>query len=227
MIDQIIKKAVEEKRNLLEPEAKEILRELKMPVLPQGVAKSPEEASCMAEKMGFPVVMKIVSPDIIHKTDAKGVKLNIRTKDEAKATYEEIVSNALSYKKDARIEGVLVTPMAQSGTEVIVGMVRDPQFGPTIMFGLGGIFVEVFKDVTFRAAPISLLDAREMVEEIKGYALLKGIRGEASKDIDCIIDILAKVSKLSLDYPEIKEIDLNPVLVYGEGAAVIDARIIF
>ena len=223
---QIIKKAKKEKRPLLETEAKELLKEYGIPVPDFKLIKNEEEINGLAEEINFPIVMKIISPDIIHKTDAGGVKLNIKNEAEARSAYQEIIFQAKKYNKEARILGVITETMAPKGTEIIVGMIKDPHFGPVIMFGLGGIFVEVLKDISFRILPIEERDAEEMISEIKGYKILKGIRGEGPKDIKAIKNLLLKISQLALENPEISEIDLNPIFVFEKGLQVIDARMI-
>jgi acyl-CoA synthetase (NDP forming) len=170
--------------------------------------------------------MKIVSPDILHKSDAGGVKLNIQDEREAKLAYQEIIFNAKKYNKEAKISGIIAYPMIPQGTEIIIGMMKDPHFGPVIMFGLGGIFVEILKDISFRILPLEERDAEEMISEIKGYQILKGIRGETPKDVKSIRDVLMKISQLVMENPEIKEIDLNPVFVFNQGLQVVDARMI-
>ncbi len=171
-----------------------------------------------------------MSPQILHKSDAKVVILNIKSPEELKQKWEEIHENARKYRPpDAEILGVLIAPMLRPGREIIIGVTEDPQFGHAIMFGLGGIFVEVLKDVTFRIIPITEKDARKMIAEIKGYPILAGARGEEPADIDAIVDMLLKVSQLVDELRDyIKEMDLNPVFVYekGKGAVVVDARII-
>ncbi len=212
--------------NLLETEATEILREYGIPVTESRLAKDRENAVILAQNVGQPVVAKVVSPQIIHKTDAGCVRLDLKDGDEVKRAFDEILKNARGYDEKAQIEGVLICPMEAKGTEVIIGMTRDPQFGPVIMFGLGGIFVEVLKDVSFRVIPLSKTDAYEMVKEIKGYPILEGVRGELPKDIDAIVDIILKVAALVSENDAIKELDLNPVFVYEKGATVVDARMI-
>jgi len=225
--DKIINEAKKESRKaLLEPEAKSICVEYGIPVTKSNVSRTEQEAASLAEKIGFPIVLKILSPDIIHKTDAGGVKTNLKTKDEVKDSYNKILENAKKYKADAKIEGVLVQEMAPQATEVIIGSIKDPTFGQTIMFGLGGIFVEILKDVTFRIAPITELEAAEMIVEVKAYPLLKGYRNTPAVDVKALVNILTQVSKLVIDHPEIKELDLNPVMAYSQGAKVVDARII-
>lgn len=222
----LIKRAKAEKRSLLETEAKKLLREYKIPVPDFKLIKSEDEIAGLAKEINFPIVMKIVSPDIIHKTDAGGVKLNIKDEKEAKLAYQGIISKAKKYNKEAEISGAIVYTMVPQGTEIIIGMMKDPHFGPVIMFGLGGIFVEVLKDISFRILPIEERDTREMITEIKGYEILKGTRGKPPRDIKAIEEVLMKVSKLTIENPEINEIDLNPVFVFNKGLHVVDARII-
>ena len=223
---QIIDKAKKEKRSLLETEAKELLKEYGIPVPDFKLIKSEEEISGLAKEINFPIVMKIVSPDIIHKTDAGGVKIGIKDEKEAKLTYQKILFQVKKYNKEARILGVITDTMAPEGTEIIVGMIKDPHFGQVIMFGLGGIFVEMLKDISFRIIPLDEIDAREMITEIKGYEILKGARGKPPRDIKAIEEVLMKVSKLTMENPEINEIDLNPIFVFEKGLQVVDARMI-
>jgi acyl-CoA synthetase (NDP forming) len=224
---KIINQAKKEGRKaLLEPEAKIICAEYGIPVTKFRVASNQLEASKYADEIGYPVVLKIVSPDIIHKSDAGGVMVNLKTLAEVTSGYSKILENAKKYNADAKIVGVLVQEMAPSSTEVIVGAIKDPQFGQTVMFGLGGIFVEVLKDVTFRIAPLNVDDAKEMISELKAYPLLMGFRNTPPADIDALVGILCSTSHLVMDYPEIKELDLNPVLAYQKGAKTVDARII-
>ena len=214
---------------LTEIEAKQVFEAYKLPVTHSRVATSEDEAVKLAEEIGYPVVMKIVSPQILHKSDANGVKVNIKDEQAVRSTYHLILENAKKYKADADIHGVLVQEMAPMGTEVILGSVNDATFGPTVMFGLGGIFVEVLKDVTFRVAPFSKKQALEMISEIKGAPILQGVRGELPRDIDALADAICKYAFMVIDLAEeISESDANPVLVYekGEGLKVVDARVI-
>ena len=225
--DKIIAQARKEKRKaLLESEAKSIIMEYGITVPQFQLATNEKEAAKIAEEIGYPIVAKIVSPEIIHKSDAGGVKVGLKNAAEVQAAYKTIVGNAKKYNSKANILGVLVMEMAPAGTEVIVGAIKDPQFGATIMFGLGGIFVEVLKDVTFKIAPVSVDEAKEMITGLKAYALLTGYRNTPPADLDALAEILVKVSKLLTDYPEIKELDLNPVMAYAKGAKTVDARII-
>lgn len=225
--NSIISQARREGRNaLLENEAKTICMEYAIPVTMFELAETEEQAVAFSEQIGFPVVLKIVSPDIIHKSDAGGVMVNLKNAAEVKSAYRKILENAKRYSSTVRIIGVLVQEMAPPSTEVIVGAVKDSQFGPTLMFGLGGIFVELLKDVTFKVAPITREDAQEMVTKVKAYPLLKGYRNTPPADIDALVNILLNTSKLVMDHLEIKELDLNPILVYEKGAKTVDARII-
>lgn len=224
---KIISQAQKEGRKaLLETEAKTICMEYAIPVTKFKLAKNAAEAVEFAEQLGYPVVLKVVSPDIIHKSDAGGVIINLKSKVEVQTAYGKILENAKKYKSVAKIVGVLVQEMAPQSTEVIVGSIKDPQFGQTLMFGLGGVFVEILKDVTFKIAPITREDAQEMVTSIKAYPLLKGYRNTPPIDIGAIIATLLSTSRLVMDNPQIKELDLNPVLAYEKGAKTVDARII-
>lgn len=223
----IFSEALKEGRKyLLEPEAKAICVRYGIPVTNFKVASNEREAVQFAAEIGFPVVLKIVSPDIIHKFDVGGVILNINSETEVRTAYNKILENVKKHKSNARIRGILVQEMAPQSTEVIVGATKDPQFGPALMFGLGGIFVEVLKDVTFRIAPLSESDAREMITEVKAYPILKGYRGQPPVDVEAIVKILLNTSRLMMEHPEIKELDLNPIMVYEKGAKTVDARII-
>jgi len=225
-VHNLIERAKNEKRPLLETEAKELLKEYGIPVPDFKLIKSEDEIIGLAKEINFPIVMKIVSPDIIHKTDAGGVRLNIKDETEARLAYQEIISKAKKYNKEAQIFGVITYSMIPKATEIIIGMMKDPHFGPVAMFGLGGIFVEILKDISFRILPIEERDAGEMITEIKGYEILKGARGNPPRDIQAIEEVLMKVSKLTMENPEIKEIDLNPIFVFEKGLQVVDARMI-
>lgn len=224
---EIFTQARKEQRTfLLETEAKTICSEYGIPVTKFMVAKTAEEAVKFAEKIGYPVVMKIVSPDVIHKFDVGGVMVNLKTSKEVEGAFKKILENVKKHMPKAKILGITVQEMAPESTEVIVGAIKDPQFGQTLMFGLGGIFVEILKDVTFRIAPVSEQEAKEMITEVKAYPLLQGYRGTPPADTDAIKKILLATSKLVMEHPEIKELDLNPVMVYEKGAKTVDARII-
>ncbi len=211
---------------LTEIEAKQVLRAAGISVTETRLAPSQREAVALSEKTGFPVVLKIASPDITHKTDAGGVKVGLKNKAEARRAYTEIIASAREKYPEAKIEGVTVQAVARPGVEIIIGMFQDPQFGPVIMFGLGGIFVEVLKDVAFRIIPIVRRDAAEMIKEIKGYALLNGYRGHEPAHIPTLVDMMLKVSGFVEETPGIKEIDLNPIFAYKDSAVAVDARIV-
>jgi acetyl coenzyme A synthetase (ADP forming)-like protein len=197
--------------------------------IPQSrLAKTPEEAVQIAEDIGYPLVMKIASPDILHKTDVGGVKLNLRSPDDVRDAFDLMVYRAGRYMPDARIWGCQVQQMVSGGREVLVGMSRDPQFGPLVAFGLGGIYVEALKDVSFRVAPFSPEEADEMIREIRSYPLLEGVRGEPPADHEAMVDALLRISQLVTDFPEIVELDINPLMVFerGQGAMAIDMRLV-
>jgi acyl-CoA synthetase (NDP forming) len=224
---EIISHAYEEgRKSLLETEAKTVCAEYGIPVTTFALTKSATEAVKLAEKIGYPVVLKIVSPDVIHKSDVGGVIVGLKNSSDVTNGYEQILKNVQKRNPRTKIVGVLVQEMAPSATEVIVGAIKDPQFGPAVMFGLGGIFVEVLKDVAFRVAPITEDEAFEMISEVKAYPLLQGYRNTPPADIGAITKILLSTSKLVTDFPKIKEMDLNPIIVYEKGAKTVDARII-
>ncbi|MGD0754074.1 MAG: acetate--CoA ligase family protein [Bacteroidales bacterium] len=213
---------------LPEDEAVSILKIYGLPVVSSKLATSPDEAALVALNIGFPVVMKIMSDDIIHKSDAKGVVLNINSVEEARNTYTAIIEQVLQIMPEARIKGIQVSKMILSGEEVILGIKRDPSFGPIVMFGLGGVYVEVFKDISLRVAPIDEIIADSMIKQIRSYKILHGIRGKAPRDIAAIRECLIRLSQLALDCSQIKELDINPLIVLEEtkGCYVTDARIL-
>ncbi|MBU2643647.1 acetate--CoA ligase family protein [bacterium] len=224
---QIIEQAQAEGRHyLLEPEAKRLFQIHGAPVADDQLATTADEAVKIAKKIGGEVVLKIVSPDILHKSDAKGVRLHLKTAAAVRSAFIDITKCAREYNKDANIRGVLVTPMAEPGIEVIIGTKIDDQFGPVIMFGLGGIMVEVLKDVAFRVLPISPHSASTMMAEIRSAPMLNGIRGSAPYDKGAIRKLLLLCSEIVEAYPEISEMDLNPVIVYETGVHMVDARVI-
>jgi len=225
--EQIIDNVRKEGRTVLtEIESKAVLNAAGIKTVDTRLSASKEEAITLSNHIGFPVVMKIASPDISHKSDAGGVKVGLKNEDEVAAAYDEIISNIKKNCPGAKIDGVSVQYMARSGIEIIIGMLKDPQFGPVLMFGLGGILVEVLKDVSFRIVPLTRRDAREMIKEIKGYTLLKGYRGHEPADIAYLEDLLLKISDFCEKTPELKELDLNPVFAYKEGGAIVDARMV-
>jgi acyl-CoA synthetase (NDP forming) len=210
---------------LTQLQGKEILAEYGIPIARERLVKTEDEALTAAKTIGYPVVLKVESRQIAHKTDARAVKTSIQSETELLHSYREVVSNAKSYNPNATIEGILVQEMIHGGREVIVGMTQDPQFGPVIIFGIGGVFVETIKDVSMRATPVTKTDALEMIGELRANSLLKGVRGESESDIDAVADVLCRFSKLAVDLAdEIAEIDINPLMVLekGKGAVAVD-----
>jgi acyl-CoA synthetase (NDP forming) len=227
LVDDILAKAREEKRTVLtEIEAKQILSEAGINCTDTRLAATKDEAVAISEQIGYPIVLKISSVDITHKSDAGGVKVNLPNKAAVEEAYDAIMTSCTAKHPNAHIEGIAVQGMAKAGTEVIIGMTNDPSFGPVLMFGLGGIFVEVLKDVAFRIVPLEKHDASEMINEIKGKKLLEGYRGQDPADIPFLEDILLKLSELVDKTEGMTEIDMNPVFAYKQGAVVVDARII-
>ncbi len=223
----IIAAARAEGRELLnEVEAKTLMHEAAVPVVRTILAASAEEAKSIADELGYPVALKVVSPDITHKSDVGGVVLDLADAAAVEAAFASIVENSKCAVPDAVIEGVAVQNMAPAGTEIIVGMTTDPQFGPVVMFGLGGVMVEVMKDVTFRVLPLTERDVRQMVDDIKGRSILDGVRGAPPADVAAIADALLKVAGFVTANPEVRELDLNPMLVHDKGAIAVDARIV-
>lgn len=226
-IAEVIDRATKEGRTLLtEVESKQLLEEAGIPTASARLATTSAEAVAAAKEIGLPVVLKIVSPDIVHKSDVGGVKLNLQSEEDVARAFDEIISAAKAAQPNARIHGVSVQKMAPAGIEVIIGMTQDPQFGPVLMFGLGGILVEVLKDVSFRLVPLTQRDARQMISEIKGYPLLNGYRGQPPADVAALENLLLKVSSFVEAHPQIAELDLNPIFAYPNGALAVDARIV-
>lgn len=228
-VKQIIETPIKEGRTVLtEVESKQILLHLGIPVPPFFLAKTEIEAMKYASLIGFPVVLKIVSPDIIHKSDAKGVVLNLQNEEEVKASFTNMIKNANDYNPNAEIIGVSVQKMINNGTEVIIGMNRDEVFGPVILFGLGGIFVELFKDVSLKVLPVTEKDIENMFAEINGSKVLYGFRGSKPVDLESIKKMIMKVVEFIRTFPEVTEFELNPVLIHeeGKGSVALDARII-
>ena len=225
--EEILGKAKKERRTALtEIESKEILAEAGINTTETKLATSKREAIVISKGMGFPIVLKIASPHIIHKSDAGGVKIGLKNAAQVGRAYSEIMQAVKQTHPEATIEGMAVQKMARPGIEVIIGISKDVQFGPVIMFGLGGIWVELLKDVSFRVIPITRRDAREMVREVKAYPLLEGYRGQEPASIPVLEEMLLKVSTFAEHNPEIKELDLNPVFAYKDDAIAVDARII-
>jgi acyl-CoA synthetase (NDP forming) len=223
----IFDKVRKEGRSILtEFESKKILKQIGISVVEARLAKNQKEVVSLSQKTGFPVVLKIISPDVIHKTDSGGVKLGLKSVSEVRKAYHEILESVKKQFPSAVIHGISVQKMVRPGTEVIVGTSKDPQFGPVIMFGLGGIFVEMLKDVSFRVVPANRKDAQEMVKEIKGYPLLQGYRGKEPANIPALVEIILRVSNFIHENPQIKELELNPIFAYKDRAVAVDARII-
>jgi acetyl-CoA synthetase (ADP-forming) len=216
----------EGRKSLLEPEAYEVLSSYSIPICPYKVVDSIEEAESAANSIGYPIVLKIVSPDIIHKSDVGGVRISIKDNQQLKDDYTSLLNDVREKAPSARIVGVLVEKMAPKSVEVVVGMLRDPTFGPAVMFGLGGVLIEIMKDVIFRITPVSKEEAIDMIKKVKGYPLLSGFRGSKPLDVDAIADVICNVSRISTENPVIDQVDLNPVIVYEKGLVVVDARII-
>ena len=226
-LSEAIERARAQDRSVLtEIESKQVLAAAGIPVAEATLAASADEAVRAAAKAGYPAVLKIVSPDVTHKSDVGGVKVGLADEAAVRAAYDEIVGAVKDRQPDARIGGVAVQKMARPGIEVIVGLSKDPQFGPVLMFGLGGIFVEVLKDVAFRIVPLEPRDARDMIDEIKGRAVLDGVRGGEPADTGALADLLLKLSVFAEANPQVAELDLNPVFAYKDGCLAVDARIV-
>ncbi len=224
---EILNNARKQGRTLLtEIESKELLQEAGISIVETKLARSMKEAITLSKEMGFPVVLKIASADIIHKSDVGGVKTGLKNATQVSKSYKEIIASVKQRQPEAAFDGVAVQEMARPGVEVIIGMSKDAQFGPVLMFGLGGILVEVLKDVSFRIVPLTRRDAREMIREVKGYPLLEGYRGQEPADIPFLEEMLLKVSAFAEENPEVKELDLNPIFAYRDGAVAVDARIV-
>ena len=221
-------KAAGGKASLGEVETRPLLAAYGIPLVEGGFAANSAEAAAVAARIGYPVVMKIVSPQLLHKSDAGGIKLNLTDEAALRQAYSAMMTEINAARPDALLEGVMVERMAPKGQEVIIGMRRDPGFGPLMMFGLGGIYVELFKDVSFRVAPLSAADARQMITETRAGRLLTGFRGQPRADLDAVVDVLLRLSRLALDHPEIQEAEVNPLLVFpeGQGALALDGRVI-
>lgn len=223
---QAVKK--ENRKELMEVEAKQVLQARGIPVNRTELATDVGEAVRIAREIHYPVAVKVASPDILHKSDVKGVKLGVGSEFELRRAFEEVINNSKTHNPGARILGATVQEYVTPGCEVIIGGLQDKTFGPTVMFGLGGVWVEVLKDVSFRLAPLSIEDAKDMVREVKGYPVLAGARGSPPADVDAIAGIIQKAGQLIVDFPEISELDINPTFVFdaGKGAVAVDARIV-
>jgi acyl-CoA synthetase (NDP forming) len=223
----IVERALQQGRTLLtETESKQVLQDLGIATTLGQLATSEDDAVRLAADIGFPVVLKISSPQITHKSDVGGVQLHLQTADQVRQAYRTILQNASEKAPNAHLEGITVQPMAKPGVEVIIGMSKDASFGPVLMFGLGGVLVEVLKDVAFRLVPLSRRDAEEMIHDIKGFSLLQGYRGAPAANLNTLTTILLTLSDFVSNTPAVKEIDLNPVYAYADGALAVDARLI-
>jgi acyl-CoA synthetase (NDP forming) len=223
----IVERVLQQERTLLtETESKQVLQDLGIATTLGQLATSEDEAVQVAATIGFPVVLKVSSPDVTHKSDVGGVQLHLQSAEDVRQAFRAIYRSVAAQLPRARIEGVTVQPMAKPGTEVIIGMSKDATFGPVLMFGLGGVLVELLKDVAFRIVPLNRRDAAEMIHDIKGFPLLQGYRGTPPADLGALEQILLTLSDFVARTPVIKEIDLNPVYAYEQGAVAVDARII-
>jgi acyl-CoA synthetase (NDP forming) len=225
--ENIIQKALQQGRSsLLIPESQQICKLHHIPTPVSHVVQNVNEAVTKGNEIGFPVVLKIISPQILHKSDVGGVILGIDDEAALKNAYLKLISNVRKHNPKAEVLGVLIEKMMPPSTEVIIGGIRDSQFGPSIMFGMGGIFTEVYKDVAFRVAPVDKIDALNLIHELRGSKILEGIRGQPSADIDAIVDVLIDVSSLMLQHSAIGQLDLNPVISYPDGVCAVDTRIV-
>ena len=209
-----------------EIESKKLLKEAGIPVVETRLSRTKDEVVEISREIGFPVALKVISPDVVHKSDIGGVKVGLTDTSQVSKAIDEIYSGVEKNVAGARIEGISVQKMAQPGVEIIIGMNEDAQFGPVIMFGLGGVMVEALRDVSFRVIPITAWDAAEMIHEIRGFSLLKGFRGQEPVDIQLLAKLLTMVSKLVEKNPQIKELDINPLIISGREAVAVDARIL-
>ncbi|AKB59017.1 Acetyl-CoA synthetase (ADP-forming) alpha and beta chains, putative [Methanosarcina barkeri 227] len=228
MAARVFEAARAKNRHILGLEAVCILKAYGIPVVKTKFAKTAEEAIIAAEEIGYPLVMKVVSPQISHKYDIGGIKLSLQNAAEVKAAYQDMMDGIKKKLPDAYLEGVQLQPMLSGGKEVILGMVHDPTFGPMLMFGLGGTYVEILKDIQFAIAPVDEREAREMITGIKTYPLLAGVRWEKPSDIDALVYTILRVSRLVCDFPEIEEFEINPMMVFekGKGVLAVDLRLI-
>src|SRR4030067_1756643 len=214
------------RKSLLEPEAKEILKAWEIPVPPNFIAKDKDMAIGAANNIGYPVVLKVISSDILHKTEAGGVMAGLKNAQEVEDSFNEMIFELSDHYATAKIEGFLLERLVEKGVEVIVGGIRDAQFGPAVMFGIGGVIVELLKDVSFRLAPVTKEECLAMMEEIKAYPLLAGYRGAEPADPDALADVIIKIGNIMAGVVEIKEMEINPLIVYPEGAIAVDARVV-
>lgn len=211
---------------LTEVESKQMLKAAGIPVVETRFASNMKEAVAISKELGFPVALKVMSAEVVHKSDAGGVKLGLQNISQVEKGYAAMMKSVKAAVPNAKIDGVSVQKMARPGVEVIVGMSKDPQFGPVLMFGLGGILVELLKDVAFRIVPVTKFDASEMIREIKGFPMLTGFRGLEPCDLKALENLIVNVSSFVEGHPEVKELDLNPVFAYKDGVVAVDARVV-
>ncbi len=216
----------EDRNFLFENEAAEVCRIYALPLPEAGFGVDKEEAVALADKLGYPVVLKVVSPEVIHKSDVGGVRVDISTQDQLVEAYDAILGSVRAHEPEAEIKGFVIAKMAGEGVETIVGLKRDVVFGPVVLFGMGGIFVEIYKDVTLRVCPVGDGDVEEMIHEIQGRKLLEGFRGMPKANIEALKKVILAVSSLGTENPEVSSLDLNPVRVNEEEALALDTRII-
>ncbi len=226
MSDPIAAARADGRTLLTEVESKGQLHEAGIAVTEARLATSASKAVAAAREIGFPVVLKIISADIAHKSDVGGVALDLANAAAVRKAYSQMMKSVREAAPGASVDGVSVQQMARPGTEVIIGMTTDPQFGPVMMFGLGGIFVEVLKDVAFRIVPLEPRDAKQIIREINGYPVLEGVRGQPAADLGALERMILQVSEFVSEHPEIAELDLNPVIAYPDGAVAVDARLV-
>jgi acetate---CoA ligase (ADP-forming) subunit beta len=211
---------------LTEVESKKMLQAAGIPVVETRFARTMKEAVAISKELGFPVALKVMSEEVVHKSDAGGVKLGLENASQVEKAYSGMMASVKAAYPKAKIDGVSVQRMARKGVEVIVGMSKDPQFGPVLMFGLGGVLVELLKDVAFRIVPVAKYDAAEMIREIKGFPMLTGFRGSEPCDLAALENLIVSVSDFVEKHPEVKELDLNPVFAYKDGVMAVDARVV-
>ncbi len=219
-------KTVATSRVLTEVESKDMLKAVGIPVVETRLARNMKEAVAISRQFGYPVALKLMSEDVVHKSDAGGVKLGLANNSQVEKAYSDMMGSVKAMYPKARIDGVSVQPMAKSGVEVIIGMTKDAQFGPVLMFGLGGVLVELLKDVSFRIVPVTTIDAAEMIREIKGFPMLQGFRGSKPCDLAALENVIVAVSDFVEKNPQVKELDLNPVFAYEDGVIAVDARVV-
>lgn len=219
-------KVAETTKVLNEVDSKAMLNAAGIPVVETRFARTMKEAVAISKEFGFPVALKVMSAEVIHKSDAGGVKLKLENGSQVEKAYAAMMASVKAMYPKAKIDGVSVQKMARPGVEVIVGMSKDPQFGPVLMFGLGGVLVELLKDVAFRIVPVSEFDAAEMIREIKGFPMLTGFRGSEPADLKALEKLIVSVSDFVEKNPQVKELDLNPVFAYKDGVVAVDARVV-